>query len=96
MNKRLIQLLESGEVPCEGGIFLDCYNQTVSEIAGTITTRIDASSNYFITDVYEGHSDREFDRRKQLHQSDARARLFNRGNCTNDNNYGGGTYSLKL
>ncbi len=95
MNKRLVQLLESGKVPYERGIFLDCYNQSVSDIAGTITTRIDHSNNYFVTDV-KSNSDRKLDKREQLHKPTARQGVLNRGNRTDNNLYGGGNLEPKI
>ena len=53
MNKRLRKMIESGKIPNRGGVFIDAYNQTINEeIAGTITTRVDASNSVFITDEY--------------------------------------------
>lgn len=40
-----------------GGVFIDAYNQSINEdIAGTITTRVDASNMVFVT-VYEQNQD---------------------------------------
>lgn len=37
-----------------GGVFIDAYNQSVNiNIAGTITTRVDASNMNFVTDIME-------------------------------------------
>jgi len=37
--------------PC-GGLWLDCYNCIYNEeICGTITTRIDAACEYFVTEL---------------------------------------------
>ena len=47
-NKRLENLLKSDKVPIRGGVWLDAYNQTVSDIAGTIAARIN-DSNHFVT-----------------------------------------------
>ena len=54
MNKRLLKLIENQ--PIRGGQFLDCYNQSVSDIAGTITTRVDAANMIFVTE-YETDND---------------------------------------
>lgn len=48
MNKRLVKLIENQ--PIRGGQFLDCYNQAVSDIAGTIRTTIDHSNMFFYTE----------------------------------------------
>lgn len=48
MNKRLIKLIENQ--PIRGGQFLDCYNQAVSDMAGTIRTTIDHSNMFFYTE----------------------------------------------
>lgn len=53
MNKRLKRLLESTQM---GGVkqtcLLDTYNQTIyTDIAPTISTRVDASSNTYIMEV---------------------------------------------
>ena len=46
-------MIESGKIPNRGGVFIDAYNQSINEdIAGTITTRVDASNSTFITDEY--------------------------------------------
>lgn len=37
-----------------GGGILDCYNLTIKQdISCTITTRVDASNDYFVLEVYE-------------------------------------------
>ena len=48
MNKRLKRLVETQ--PIKGGQFLDCYNQAVSDMAGTIRTTIDHSNMFFYTE----------------------------------------------
>ena len=49
-NKRLDKMIEKGIIPNIGGVWVDAYNQSVNtEIAGTITTRIDAANNTFVT-----------------------------------------------
>ena len=48
MNKRLVQLLNSTKIG-GGTCLLDVYNQAVyTDIAPTITTRVDASCQMFI------------------------------------------------
>ena len=48
MNKRLVQLLNSAKIG-GGTCLLDAYNQVVyTDIAPTITTRVDASSHIFV------------------------------------------------
>lgn len=52
-NKRLQKMIDERKIPNRGGVFIDAYNQSVNEsIAGTITTRVDASNMVFVT-VYE-------------------------------------------
>ncbi len=64
-NKALKETLEKNEI--EDGTFIDAYNRSVKkDIAGTITTRIDASNNTFVAvknnnkkgyeETYEGDS----------------------------------------
>lgn len=48
MNKRLKQLVETQ--PIRGGQILDCYNQAVSDLAVTITTRVDAANMIYIAE----------------------------------------------
>ena len=46
-------MIDERKIPNQGGVFIDAYNQTINEeIAGTITTRVDASNMTFITDEY--------------------------------------------
>lgn len=54
--KRLENLLKSGKVPIRGGVWLDAYNQGVSDIAGTIAARIN-DSNHFITILADEEDD---------------------------------------
>lgn len=50
-NKRLQQMVDKDLIPNIGGCFIDAYNQTINkEIAGTITTRVDASNMSFVTE----------------------------------------------
>ena len=54
-NKRLNQNLDKHKDKLEKGDFMDSYNQTIhKDVTPTITTRINASSNYHI---FEGNSD---------------------------------------
>ena len=40
------------KIPNKGGAFIDAYNQSINEdIAGTITTRVDASNHIFVTEI---------------------------------------------
>ena len=48
MNKRLKQLIENQEI--RGGQWLDCYNQQITDIAGTIRTTVDHSNMFFTTE----------------------------------------------
>lgn len=49
-NQRLDKMIEKGIIPNIGGVWVDAYNKSVNtEIAGTITTRIDAANNTFVT-----------------------------------------------
>lgn len=49
-NKRVQSLVDSGKINGKEVEFLDAYNQTVSELSGTIRTTIDSSSMWFITE----------------------------------------------
>lgn len=52
MNKRLQKMINKGKIPNIGGVFIDAYNQSVNlDIAGTITTRVDASNMIFVTEI---------------------------------------------
>lgn len=51
MNTRLARMIDNGLIPDKGGVWIDAYNQSVSEdVAGTITTRIDSSNHYWVTE----------------------------------------------
>lgn len=51
MNTRLQRMIDNGIIPNEGGVWIDAYNQCVSiDICGTITTRIDHSNHYWVTE----------------------------------------------
>lgn len=54
-GKRFKEWIDNSDFPNRGGIFIDIYNQTYNKdkIAGTITTRINESSLYWITQVFE-------------------------------------------
>lgn len=49
-NKRVQSLVDSGKISGHEVQFLDAYNQTVSDICGTIKTTIDSSCMSFITE----------------------------------------------
>ena len=52
MNKHLKKLIEKQVI--RGGQWLDCYNQSVSDIAGTIRTTVDHSNMFFVTEEIDG------------------------------------------
>jgi len=42
----------SNKIPNMGGVFIDAYNQSINtDIAGTITTRVDASNMTYVTEI---------------------------------------------
>ena len=47
-EQEIKQLVETQ--PIKGGQFLDCYNQSVTDMAGTIRTTIDHSNMFFYTE----------------------------------------------
>ena len=52
MNSRLQKMINRGVIPDMGGVFIDAYNQIINpDIAGTITTRVDASNMIFVTEI---------------------------------------------
>ena len=52
MNKRLQKMIDNCLIPNMGGVFIDAYNQSINEdIAGTITTRVDASNMIYVTET---------------------------------------------
>jgi hypothetical protein len=60
MNKRLQKMITNNLIPNTGGVFIDAYNQTINtEIAGTITTRVDASSMVYVTEVIPLNTDKD-------------------------------------
>lgn len=51
-NNRLIKMVQADAIPNRGGVFIDAYNQSTNEeIAGTITTRVDAANMIYVTEV---------------------------------------------
>lgn len=42
-------MLQEGVIPNRGGVWIDCYNQTTSDIAGTILAGIIDKNHYFVT-----------------------------------------------
>ena len=60
MNKRLAKMIANNLIPTRGGIFIDAYNQTINtEIAGTITTRVDASNMVYVTEIILLNTDKD-------------------------------------
>ena len=49
MNTRLANMLKEGIIPHRDGVWIDCYNQSVSDIAGTILAGITDKNHYFVT-----------------------------------------------
>ena len=50
MNTRLLLMKSNELIPNRGGVWIDCYNQSVNEdIAGTILAGIDSKNHYFVT-----------------------------------------------
>lgn len=48
-------MIDNCLIPNMGGVFIDAYNQSINEdIAGTITTRVDASNMNFVTEGKDG------------------------------------------
>lgn len=44
-------MLTDNKIPQAGGVWIDAYNQSVNtEVAGTITTRVDSSNHYWVTE----------------------------------------------
>lgn len=49
MNSRLAKTLQLYDKPLRGGEYIDAYNLKIhKDIAGTITTRVDASCQTFV------------------------------------------------
>lgn len=46
----IVELLQKGRIPPLTGVWVDAYNhKTKLGVAGTITTRIGSSNDYFVT-----------------------------------------------
>lgn len=45
---RLERMIRGGQI-CQPWLWIDSYNSIVSDIAGTITTRIDAASQMYVS-----------------------------------------------
>lgn len=51
---RMANVINEGKIRCKGGQCIDLYNQQVHDgIFVSITTRIDTSTLYFVTQVVE-------------------------------------------
>lgn len=49
------KMLESGRIPMVAGCCIDLYHQkTHNDFFIAITTRVDTSNLYFVTEIYEG------------------------------------------
>lgn len=48
MNSRLVKMIARGRLPFRGGQWIDTYNQTTSDIAGTILAGINTKNHYFV------------------------------------------------
>jgi hypothetical protein len=47
-------MFERGLIPPQGGVWIDCYNQSVNhDVAGSLTTRINSANHYFVTEMVE-------------------------------------------
>lgn len=44
-------MIEDGRIPIRGGQFIDAYNQSVSEVSGTIRRTYDSSNMHFVTEI---------------------------------------------
>lgn len=50
-NRRLNDMIDNGAIPCNKKVYVDAYNGICrDDISGTITTRVDASNLYFISE----------------------------------------------
>lgn len=57
-NKRLMKLLSDRGGELQDKNLLDCYNQTfVTDVAYTITTRINTSNHYWVYEIVYSASD---------------------------------------
>ena len=59
MNSRLRTMIDKGIIPARPGVWIDCYNQTTSDIAGTILSGIDYRNIYFVTAMQIINTDKE-------------------------------------
>lgn len=51
-GQAMIRLLTTNPPPPRGGVWLDCYNNIWNEeISGAITTRVDAATMFFVTEL---------------------------------------------
>lgn len=51
---RMATVIEDGKIRCKGGQCIDLYNQQVhDDVFVSITTRVDTSNLYFVTQVIE-------------------------------------------
>lgn len=45
-------MIAEGRIPNRGGVWVDAFNQSINEdIAGTLTTRVDGSNMYYVTEI---------------------------------------------
>ena len=45
-------MIDNALIPNRGGVWIDAYNQSIMEDkAGTMTTKVSASDNYYVTDI---------------------------------------------
>lgn len=44
-------MIDNNRIPLAGGVWIDCYNQSVSDIAGTVLAGINSKNHYFVTDM---------------------------------------------
>jgi hypothetical protein len=52
-------MIREGKIPNRGGVFIDAYNQSINEdIAMTITTRVNASSMIYVTEICDTKEER--------------------------------------
>lgn len=55
-------MIEDGRIPIRGGQFIDAYNQSVSEVSGTIRRTYDSSNMHFVTEITPPEEGRNSDR----------------------------------
>ena len=59
-NKRLMKLLSDRGGELQDKNLLDCYNQTfVTDVAFTLTTRINTSNHYWVYEIVYSTSDQQ-------------------------------------